>query len=42
MNRSAIAVIYATAGGLADEFWPDIQRKMFHKNRDAAPPGLKP
>jgi hypothetical protein len=42
MNRSAIAVIYATAGGLADEFWPDIQKKMFHKNRDAGPPGLKP
>jgi hypothetical protein len=40
MNRSAIAVIYATAGGLADEFWPDIQKKMFHKNRDAVPPGL--
>jgi hypothetical protein len=38
MSRSAIAVIYATAGGLADEFWPDIQKKVFHKNREREAP----
>jgi hypothetical protein len=31
MSRAGIALIYGSAGGLIDEFWPDIQRKVFHK-----------
>jgi hypothetical protein len=31
MSRSAIAIGYGSAGGLVQEFWPDIQRKLFHK-----------
>jgi len=31
MSRSAIALAYGSAGGLMQEFWPDIQRKVFHK-----------
>jgi len=35
MSRSAIALAYGSAGGLVQEFWPDIQRKLFHKNPPA-------
>ena len=31
MSRSAIALAYGSAGGIVQEFWPDIQRKAFHK-----------
>jgi hypothetical protein len=31
MSRSIIALGYGTAGGLFDEFWPDIHRRLFHK-----------
>lgn len=31
MSRAGIALIYGSGGGLIDEFWPDIQRKLFHK-----------
>jgi hypothetical protein len=31
MSRAGIALIYGSAGGLISEFWPDIQRKVFHK-----------
>ncbi len=31
MSRSAIALAYGSLGGLMQEFWPDIQRKVFHK-----------
>jgi len=31
MSRSGIALLYGSAGGLVQEFWPDIQRKVFHK-----------
>ena len=30
MSRSAISLLYGSAGGLVDEFWPDIKRKFFH------------
>ncbi len=37
-SRSLIALGYGTVGGLFDEFWPDIQRKLSHKhNKDDAP-----
>jgi hypothetical protein len=31
MSRAGIALLYGTAGGLFDEFWPDIHDKLFHK-----------
>lgn len=31
MSRSGIALLYGSAGGLIEEFWPDIQRNVFHK-----------
>ena len=35
MSRSAISLLYGSAGGLVDEFWPDIDRKLLHrKNRE--------
>ena len=36
MSRSAIALMYGSAGGLLQEFWPDIQRKVFHKQPQPA------
>ena len=33
MSRSGISLLYGSAGGLVDEFWPDIGRKLFHKNK---------
>jgi hypothetical protein len=35
MSRSAIALLYGSAGGLVQEFWPDIRRKVFHKQSPA-------
>jgi hypothetical protein len=32
MSRSAIAIMYGSLGGLVDEFYPDISRKLFHKH----------
>lgn len=32
LSRSAISIGYGTAGGLFDEFWPDINRRLFHKH----------
>jgi len=32
MSRAAIALLYGSAGGLVDEFYPDVQRKLFHKH----------
>lgn len=31
MSRSVVAIGYGSAGGLIQELWPDIQRKVFHK-----------
>jgi hypothetical protein len=31
MSRSSIALAYGSLGGLVDEFYPDIARKLFHK-----------
>jgi hypothetical protein len=33
VSRSSIQLAYGSLGGLVDEFWPDIQRKMFQKKR---------
>jgi hypothetical protein len=40
LSRSAISLLYGSVGGLASEFWPDVNRKFFHrksKEADAAP-----
>src|SRR5271169_503675 len=37
MSRSGIALAYGSAGGLIQEFWPDIQRKVFHKQPQLPP-----
>ena len=31
MNRTGVVLINGSVGGLLDEFWPDIRRKVFHK-----------
>ncbi|HEU5336471.1 MAG TPA: hypothetical protein VFU27_10925 [Terriglobales bacterium] len=36
MTRAGIALIYGSIGGLLNEFWPDIDRKVFHKRPRAA------
>jgi hypothetical protein len=36
MSRAGIALLYGSAGGLLSEFWPDIQRKLFHKGAKPA------
>jgi hypothetical protein len=33
-SRSAIALLYGSAGGLVDEFWTDIHNKFSHKHSD--------
>lgn len=30
MSRSAVSLAYGSAGGLIDEFWADIDKKLFH------------
>lgn len=35
LSRASIAVGYGTIGGLFDEFWPDIQKKLFGKRKNA-------
>ena len=40
LSRAVIALGYGTIGGLFDEFWPDISRKLFKKKQsvDQNPP----
>jgi hypothetical protein len=38
MSRSGLAVVYATAGNLLNEFWPDIGRKLRKSKPDSPPP----
>ena len=33
MSRSGLALAYGAASGVVSEFWPDIQRKLFHKSK---------
>ncbi|HLJ28474.1 MAG TPA: hypothetical protein VKY85_17315 [Candidatus Angelobacter sp.] len=35
VSRSAVALLYGSAGGLIDEFWVDIHNKLFHKHSDS-------
>jgi hypothetical protein len=39
MSRAGIALLYGSLGGLVDEFWADIDKKLFHKKKNnPAPP----
>jgi hypothetical protein len=38
VSRSSIALAYGMAGGLFDEFYPDIHGKLFHKQKKAQAP----
>ena len=35
MGRAGIALLNGSLGGMMEEFWPDIQRKLF-KNKQKA------
>jgi len=37
LSRSGIALLYGTMGGVFSEFWPEIQRKILHKNTPETP-----
>ena len=37
LSRTSIALGYGIIGGLFDEFWPDIQKRIFHKRSGEAP-----
>jgi hypothetical protein len=39
MSRTGLALAYGTAGGLLNEFWPDISRKLFGKHTKNVDPG---
>ena len=42
LSRTSIALGYGVLGSLFDEFWPDVQRKLFgkHKQESPAPPPI--
>jgi len=42
MSRSAISLAYGAVGGLASEFWPDVNRKFFHKKAKDPAPAVQP
>jgi len=35
LSRAGIALLYGSLGGLSDEFWPDVSRKLFHRHNAA-------
>jgi hypothetical protein len=42
MSRSAISLAYGSLGGLIDEFWIDIDQKLFHKKKKTPPAAMAP
>ena len=43
MERAGISLVYGSLGGLGSEFWPDLQKKLFHRHPKAAsPPASQP
>ena len=32
MSRAGISLLYGSAGGLGSEFWPDIDKRLFHRH----------
>lgn len=39
LSRAGIAMLYGSLGGLSDEFWPDIDRKIIHRHAQSASRG---
>ena len=35
LNRAGISLLYGSVGALGSEFWPDIDRKLFHRHPKA-------
>jgi hypothetical protein len=33
MNRAEVSLLWGFTGELADEFWPDVNRKLFHRQK---------
>ncbi len=42
MSRSAVSLVYGAAGNLIDEFWFDINEKLFHKHKKKPPDPATP
>jgi hypothetical protein len=42
MNRAGLALAYSAAGNMFNEFWPDIHRKLFHKEEPKPPAESQP
>ena len=42
MSRSGTALAFGSAGGLLNEFWPDIRQRLFHKHHPAAGDATSP
>jgi len=38
MSRAGISILYGSLGGLENEFWPDIYRKIRHHGKQASAP----
>jgi hypothetical protein len=38
MSRAGISLLYGSLGGLEDEFWPDIYRKIWHHGKQSSAP----
>jgi len=36
LNRAGVSLLYGSLGGLGNEFWPDIEQKLFHRRPRAA------
>lgn len=41
-NRAAVSLAYGALGNIGIEFWPDIDRKLFHKKQAVTQPPPKP
>src|ERR1041384_5274349 len=37
MSRAGVSLLYASLGGIGNEFWPDISRKLHHKRTRLIP-----
>jgi hypothetical protein len=42
LSRSAISVAYGSLGGVVNEFWIDIDQKLFHKKKKNPPAAMAP
>jgi len=40
MDRAGVSLLYGSVGGLGSEFWPDIDRRLFHRHPKGASSSL--